>query len=334
MILFPDITPFETGRLAVPGGHDLYWERSGKPGGVPALFLHGGPGSGCTATHRRYFDPDVFDLLLFDQRGAGRSTPLASIDANTTPDLICDIESLREMAGHESWIVMGPSWGSTLALACAQTCPDRVSGLLVEGVFLGTQDEIDWWHGPGGAQRFHPDAFAAFIDGVPETARASAAEIRRWYLDAMQAEAASGYPILRRLDEPNTAIADLRQSALYRWTEYEECLSWLDCSAGQARQHLAERGADFVASHSLIEAHYFANTCFLDPGQIIANAGRLAGIPMEIVQSRQDMVCPPGAAYRLAEACPHARLTLVPGNGHAMTETVYPAVIAALARLA
>ncbi|MEE2567110.1 prolyl aminopeptidase [Hyphobacterium marinum] len=322
------------GLTPVSGGHSIYWERSGKAGGVPAVFLHGGPGSGCTPTHRRYFDPDIFDLTLFDQRGSGRSTPKAGLDANTTSDLIADIESLREMAGHERWIVAGPSWGSTLAIAYAEAHPERVSGLLVEGVYLATRSETDWWHSEDGAPRFHPDAWADFIAPVPEGFRATAKQVRDWYLDAMRREAEGGAPILDRLGDASADIDDLRRSALYRWTEYEERLSWLACSADTARTSMAARGKDYVVSHSLIEAHYFANDCFLAEGQLLANADRLASIPMEIIQSRQDMVCPPRAAWHLAQACPQARLTMIAGNGHAMTEAVYPALIAALSRLA
>lgn len=334
MTLFPDRLPQMAGLTPVSGDHAIYWERSGQAGGVPAVFLHGGPGSGCTPTHRRYFDPDVFDLTLFDQRGSGRSTPRAGLDANTTADLIADIESLRELAGHERWIVAGPSWGSTLAIAYAQAHPDRVSGLLVEGVFLATEKETDWWHGEDGAPRFHPDAWQDFIAPVPEDSSASAKQVRDWYLAEMRREAADGARVLDRLDDPLASLADLRRSALYRWTEYEERLSWLDCSPETARSSLAARGKDYVVSHSLIEAHYFANNCFLAADPLLAHTDRLAAIPMEIIQSRQDMVCPPQAAFRLADACPHARLTLINGNGHAMTERVYPALIAALARLA
>jgi len=334
MILFPDIDPFESGLLEVGDGHSLYWERCGKRGGVPIVFLHGGPGSGLTPAYRRFFDPELFDALLFDQRGTGRSTPRLSLVANDLDHQIADIESLRTLMGVDRWVVMGPSWGSTLAIAYAQAHPDRVAGLLVEGVFLGTDAEIDWWHSPDGAPRFFPEAFEVFAERAPENARSDAASLRQWYLDAMQAEWAEGAPDLQGLNDPATEIDALRQSALYRWTEYEDRLSWLDGSAQLTRNGLAERGPDFVAAHSLIEAHYFANRCFLEDGQLLANAHRLGDIPMQIIQSRYDMVCPARAAFDLAAACPHAELTLISVNGHAMTDAVYPSVLSALNKLA
>tara|TARA_R110002072_G_scaffold27014_1_gene88548 strand:+ start:81 stop:1085 length:1005 start_codon:yes stop_codon:yes gene_type:complete len=333
MILFPEIAPFETGHLTVTDGHCLYWERIGRRGGVPALFLHGGPGSGCTPTHRRYFDPDVFDLILLDQRGAGRSTPTASLKGNTTADLIADLERIRERVGFDRWVVAGPSWGSTLALAYAEAHPDHVSGLLVEGVFLGTQSEIDWWHSPHGVARVFPDAYADFVAPLPTKQRDTAASVLAWYQAAMDEEWTSAAPELAGLHDPATPLERLRKSALYRWTEFEERISWLDCDADQARSSLAQRGADYVAAHSRIEAHFFANRCFLEEGQLLHHADRLAETPIQIVQSRYDMVCPPRAAYQLSAACPHTELTLIPVNGHAMTEAVHPAFIRALAKL-
>ena len=334
MILFSDIDPFETGQLGVSDGHKLHWERCGKRGGVPIVFLHGGPGSGSVPAHRRFFDPELFDVLLFDQRGTGRSTPKLSLVANDLDHQISDIEALRSIMGVDRWIVMGPSWGSTLALAYAQAHPDRVSGLLVEGVFLGTDTEIDWWHALDGAPRFFPDAFEPFVRAAPEAVRSSAAALRNWYLETMQEEWAAGAPELQRLSDPSASFETLRRSALYRWTEYEDQLSWLAGSADITRKSLAERGPDYVATHSLIEAHYFANRCFLEEGQLLADTDRLRNIPMQIIQSRYDMVCPPCAAFDLAAACPHAEMALIPVNGHAMTDAVYPAVLSALNKLA
>ena len=281
-----------------------------------------------------FFNPDIFDLLLFDQRGAGRSTPSLSLEANTTAHLINDIEALRRMAGHERMVIMGPSWGSTLALAYAEAHPDRVAGLLVGGVFLGTKKELGWWHDPSGVPRFFPDAYADFISPVPVDLRSSAPEVIDWYRKAMEDEVATGMPYLKALSSSDASIDQLRKSALYRWTEYEDRLSWLECSPEMARTGMAARGVDFVASHSMIEAHYFANDCFLSPGQLITNAEKLADIPIQIIQSRYDMVCPPGAAFKLAEMCPKAELTLVPVNGHAMTDQIFPLVAKALAKLA
>ncbi|WP_339745394.1 prolyl aminopeptidase [uncultured Maricaulis sp.] len=319
---FPPIEPHRTGQLAVSSGHSLYWEQCGAPAGLPLLVLHGGPGSGCSERFQRMFDPDRFHITLMDQRGCGRSTPHLSLDANTTADLVSDIEALRTHLGLERWIVFGPSWGSTLALAYAQAFPERVSALVVGAVFLATPDNLDWWHSEAGAPRFFPEAFADFIAPVPERFRSSPPAIMDWCFEDMQRERADGLTALSRLSDPKASLAELRQSTLYRWTEYEDRLSWLDQSADVTRTGLAERGPDFVAAHSLIEAHYFRNGCFLEPDQLIANAHRLADIPMQILHSRYDMVCPPRGAIRLAAACPHADLHMVAVNGHAMTDAV------------
>ena len=320
--LFPPINPFSSGQLPRPAGHSLYWEQCGHTGAIPLLVLHGGPGSGCSPRFRRMFDPARFAITLMDQRGCGRSTPHLSLDANTTADLIGDIEALRVHLGMERWVVFGPSWGSTLALAYAQSYPERVSTLVVEAIFLATPDNLDWWHSEDGAPRFFPEAFADFIAPVPEQDRTSPRTIMDWCFDDMQRELAEGMTALRRLDDPAASLAELRQSTLYRWTEYEDRLSWLDQSAEATREGLAERGTGFVAAHSLIEAHYFRNACFLEPDQLIANASKLADLPMHILHSRYDMVCPPRGAIRLAAACPHADLHMAPVNGHAMTDAV------------
>ncbi|WP_417471296.1 prolyl aminopeptidase [Maricaulis sp.] len=320
--LFPPIEPHRTGRLPVSHGHELYWEQCGHAGGIPLIVLHGGPGSGCSPRYQSMFDPARFDITLMDQRGCGRSSPHLSLEANTTADLIADIEALRTHLGIERWVVFGPSWGSTLALAYAQAFPERVSTLVVEAIFLATPDNLDWWHSEAGAPRFFPEAFADFIAPVPERYRTSPRAIMDWCFDDMQRELAEGMTALRRLDDPAASLAELRQSTLYRWTEYEDRLSWLDQSAAATRTGLAGRGPDFVAAHSLIEAHYFRNSCFLEPDQLIANAHRLANVPMQILHSRYDMVCPPRGAIRLAAACPHAGLHMAPVNGHAMTDGV------------
>ncbi|OLF77673.1 hypothetical protein AWH62_03085 [Maricaulis sp. W15] len=317
---FPECTPHQTGRLAVTGGHELYWERCGNPDGLPLVFLHGGPGSGISAKFRRMFDPDRFDLILFDQRGAGQSTPHLALENNTTADLVADIEALRTHLDLPAWMVFGPSWGSTLALVYAQAHPDRVRALIVEAVFTARAEEHDWWHSAAGAPRFFPDAFATFIEPVPPTLRQSARAIAAWYLEAMRDEIAAGLPDLAGLDDPDTPLVGLRRSAVYRWTEYEDRLSYLDNPPDAVRTALAPRGRDFIAAHSLIEAHYFSHGCFLDEGEIFAKAERLSDIPMGILHSRYDMICPPRSAFDLAAACPHADFRLVAVNGHGMTE--------------
>ncbi|GLK51685.1 MAG: prolyl aminopeptidase [Oceanicaulis sp.] len=331
---FPSIPPRKADDLPVSGGHTLYFEECGNPDGLPLVFLHGGPGSGASAKYRRMFDPDVFDLILFDQRGCGRSTPHLSIEANTTAHLIEDIERLREHLGFERWMVFGPSWGSTLALAYAEAFPERVSGLVVEGVFLAQPSDLDWMHGPDGARNVFPDAWADFAAPAPERARKSPRAMMEWCFEQMQAEIADGLTLLRRLDDASVSLEEIRQSTLYRWTEYEDRLSYLDNPPEAVLSGLRARGAEFVAAHSLIEVHYFRNGCFLEPDQLIRNARQLSNIPMHILHSRYDMVCPASAAFRLARACPHAGFDLVTVNGHAMTETTQPILNRIMARMA
>lgn len=318
----PETNARRAGDLAVTDGHVLYWEQCGDEDGLPLLFLHGGPGSGCAPKYRRMFDPHLFNITLFDQRGAGRSTPHLSLEANTTAHLIDDIEALRQKLGIEKWIVFGPSWGSTLALAYAEAFPERVMGLVVEAVFLGTRREQDWWHSPDGVARFFPDAWQDFVAPVPERFRKSPRAIMQWCFEDMQREKDEKFVALNRLADPKASLGELRKSTLYRWTEYEDRFSYLDHTPQDVRKGLAERGAGFVAAHSMIEAHYFLNDCFLEADQLIEHARQLANTPMHILHSRYDMVCPAESAFRLAAACPHARLSLVPVNGHGMTETV------------
>lgn len=325
------IEPDASGYLETGDGHHLFWQTCGNPHGQPLIFLHGGPGSGCAPKYRRMFDPERFRLILLDQRGAGRSKPHAALEGNTTQALIADIEALRAHLGFEQWMVFGPSWGSTLALAYAQSHPERVSALVVEAVFLATRRELDWWHDARGVPRFFPDAFADFIAPVPHANRQSPAAILDWYYAAMQAERDGGFEILSRLER--ASLDELRQSALYRWTEFEDRISFLETSPQQVLEDLRTKGADFIVSHSLIEAHYFKHDCFLSEDELIANAPRLAQIPMAILHSRYDMVCPPETAFRLAEACPHADFVLVPLNGHGMTEPAQGELNAIMDRL-
>lgn len=316
----PATPPRQTGHLPVGDGHEIYWERCGNPDGLPLVLLHGGPGSGLSDKFRRMFDPERFDMILFDQRGAGRSTPHLSLIANTTAHLVDDIEALRLHLGIDAWMVFGPSWGSTLALVYAQACPQSVRALIVEAVFTARSDEHAWWHGADGAPRFFPDAFADFIAPVPQALRTLPRAIAAWYLEDMRDEVARGLPELARLMDPDASLDELRRSSVYRWTEYEDRLSYLDNPPEAVRAGLVARGRDFVAAHSLIEAHYFSNDCFLEEGVILAKADRLAGIPMGILHSRYDMVCPARSAFDLAAACPHADFRLVAVNGHGMTE--------------
>ncbi|MEO1039390.1 MAG: alpha/beta fold hydrolase [Pseudomonadota bacterium] len=323
--LFDPIEPYETGRLPVGDGHVLYYERSGRRGGRPVVFLHGGPGSGAGARHRRYYDPQHWDIILFDQRGCGRSTPFLSLEANTTAHLIADLDVLRRHLGLERWTVFGPSWGSTLAIAYSQAFPETVEALVVEAIFLGTRSECDWFHSRRGAGAIFPDALERLFDSVPDEISANTQRFQRWALDQMMLELAEGAPALDRLS-PDTPLSQLEQSWLYRWSAYEERIAHLDRPPDQIRADFTANGADWIKAHSLIEAWYFAHDCFLAPGELLANAERLT-LPVRIIHSRYDVVCPSRAAFHLAEAAPDARLEIVPSSGHIMTDQAHALVV-------
>jgi len=293
--LFPEIGPFETGYMPVSGGHVMYWEQVGHPRGQPVLFLHGGPGAGAGAVHRRFFDPAFWRVIIFDQRGAGRSRPLGSLVANTTPDLVEDIESLRRHLGLERWLLFGGSWGSTLALAYAQAHPDRVIGLVLRGVFLGRPSEVDWFlHG---LSAVFPDAHANFIQFLPEAER----------VDILGA-------YLRRLTDPDPSV---HMPAARAWSVYEGSCSTLLPSPDTVASFAQDRTALGLAR---IEAYYFAHDLFLPPGGLLAHMDPIAHLPAEIVQGRYDMVCPTCTAFDLAAAWRSARLTVIPDAGHSALE--------------
>jgi proline iminopeptidase len=315
--LFPDISPYETGLLplsrSLPGGaggpgHVMYWEQVGNPRGQPVLFLHGGPGAGAGAVHRRFFDPMHWRVVIFDQRGAGRSRPLGELRENTTPHLVEDIETLRRFLGIDKWLLFGGSWGSTLALAYAQAHPERVAGCVLRGVFLGRADEVDWFL--YGLRRIFPDAWASFAEHVPPAERH---------------DLLSAY--LRRLTDPDPVI---HLAAARSWSNYEGLCSTLLPSPETVASFAQDRSALGLAR---IEAHYFAYDLFLPPEGLLAGMDRLAHVPAEIVQGRYDMVCPPTSAFELAEAWPMARLTVVPDAGHSALEPgVRTALVAAVER--
>jgi proline iminopeptidase len=306
--LFPDISPFETGFLPVSGGHVLYWEQVGAPRGQPVLFLHGGPGAGAGAVHRRFFDPAHWRVVIFDQRGAGRSRPLGELRDNTTPQLVSDIEVLRRHLGIESWLLFGGSWGSTLALAYAQAHPERVAGCVLRGVFLGRESEVDWFlHG---LRRVFPDAWASFADHLPPAERS----------DILGA-------YLARLTDPDPAI---HMPAARAWSQYEGSCSTLLPAPETVASFAQDRSALGLAR---IEAHYFAHGLFLPPGGLLAHMQRVAHVPAEIIQGRYDMVCPPETAFDLAAAWPKARLTIIPDAGHSALEPgVRTALVSAVER--
>jgi proline iminopeptidase len=293
--LFPDIAPYETGFLPLSSGHVMYWEQVGNPRGQPVLFLHGGPGAGAGAVHRRFFDPQHWRVIIFDQRGAGRSRPLGELRDNTTQHLVRDIEVLRQFLGIEDWLLFGGSWGSTLALAYAQEHPNRVLGCVLRGVFLGRRDEVVWFL--EGLRRVFPDAWAAFSEHLPPEERG----------DLLGA-------YLRRLCDPDPAV---HLPAARAWSQYEGSCSTLLPSPETVASFAQDRTALGLAR---IEAHYFAHDLFLPPEGLLGRMDRLAGIQAEIVQGRYDMVCPATSAFELAAAWPSARLTVIPDAGHSALE--------------
>ena len=306
--LFPEIGPYETGYLPISAGHVMYWEQVGNPRGRPVLFLHGGPGAGAGIVHRRFFDPGFWRVIIFDQRGAGRSRPLGSLAQNTTPDLVDDIEILRRHLSIESWLLFGGSWGSTLALAYAQAHPERVRGAVLRGVFLGRNSEVDWFM--HGLATIFPDVHAAFADHIPEAERG----------DLLGA-------YLRRLTDPNPSV---HMSAARAWSSYEGSCSTLLPSPDTVASFAQDRTALGLAR---IEAHYFAHNLFLPPEGLLGHMDRIAAIPAEIVQGRYDMVCPPRSAFDLAAAWPSARLSVVPDAGHSALEPgIRRALVAAVER--
>ena len=306
--LYPEIGPFETGYLPLSGGHVMYWEQVGNPRGRPVLFLHGGPGAGAGAVHRRFFDPDFWRVAIFDQRGAGRSRPLGSLEHNTTQDLVADIETLRRHLGIERWLLFGGSWGSTLALAYAQAHPDRVIGCVLRGVFLGRPSEVHWFlHGLAAV---FPDAHANFVTFLPPEERG----------DILGA-------FLRRLTDPDPAV---HMPAARAWSVYEGSCSTLLPSPETVTSFAQDRTALGLAR---IEAYYFANNLFLPPEGLLGHMSLIGHLPAEIVQGRYDMVCPPVTAFELAANWPAARMTLVPDAGHSALEPgIRRALVAAVER--
>jgi proline iminopeptidase len=306
--LFPEIEPYAAGRLAVAPPHALYWEESGNPDGAPALYLHGGPGAGLTASARRFFDPAHYRLVAFDQRGAGKSAPAGELAGNDLAALVADIEALREECGVARWLVFGGSWGALLALAYAKAHPDRCTALVLRGVFLGGKAEIDWFL--YGMRQFFPDAWRAFANHIPAGERG----------DLLAA-------YHKRLTDPDP---DVHLPAARAWSQYEA-----GCSALIPRDETLHRYDDAAAALGLarIEAHYFVNGCFLNEGALLAGMRRIADIPGAIVQGRYDMVCPPATAEQLARAWPKARFDLIPDAGHSALERgIATALVAATER--
>ena len=302
--LYPLIEPFDTGYLDVGNGHSLYFEQCGQPAGKPAVFLHGGPGAGSGVNARRFFDPQRYRIIVFDQRGAGRSKPAASLEANTTQHLVADIELLREQLNIDQWLVFGGSWGSTLALSYAQTHPARVSELVLRGIFLLRKHEIDWFYQEG-ASRLFPDRWQEFLSPIPESERSN-------LLQAYH----------RRL---NGADDEIRLAAARAWSVWEGATSTLLPN----EQLLSSFGANkFAVALALIETHYFINGGFFEnENRLLDEIDTIRHIPAVIVQGRYDVVCPMQSAWELAAAWPEADFRVIPGAGHSAYE---PDIAAAL----
>lgn len=294
--LYPEIEPFETGMLDVGDGHMVYWERVGTRGAKPAVFLHGGPGGGISPAHRRLFDPARYDVVLFDQRGCGRSTPHAELEANTTWHLVADIERLRQKFGFGKWLVFGGSWGSTLALAYAETHPERVSELVLRGVYTLTKAELNWYYQRGVSEMF-PDKWERFLAPIPQAERGDLMAAYRKRLTA---------------DDRATRIEAARA-----WSLWEGETITLLPDPAMTEQH---GGDEFALAFARIENHFFVHAGWLEEGQLIRDAHKLAGIPGTIVHGRYDMPCPARYAWELAKAWPDATLHLVEGAGHAFSE--------------
>lgn len=293
--LYPPIEPFDQRMMDVGTDHRIYVEQCGNPDGIPVLVLHGGPGGGCSPVMRRYFDPAHYRVVLFDQRGCGRSRPHASVEANTTWHLVEDIEKIRIALGIDRFILFGGSWGATLALIYAITHPQRVAHLVLRGVFLMTKAELDWFYG-GGAGAFFPDLWARFTGPIPEEE---------------QSDLIGAYH--RRLFSGNL----MEESRLARsWANWENALA-----SAQADGPLGEGPSDYARAFARLENHYFQNAGFLEEdGWILKNLPRIAHIPGHIVQGRLDMICPPISAWKLAQGWPRVQLKMVPLSGHALSE--------------
>jgi proline iminopeptidase len=307
--LHPPMEPFATGFLDVPGGHRLYFERCGRADGLPAVFLHGGPGSGCNPGQRRFFDPGLWHAVLLDQRGSGRSEPPGSIAANTTDDLVQDLERLRQHLGIRAWLLFGGSWGATLGLRYAAAHAQRVTGLLLRGSFLGTRRETEWFL--VGLRRFVPEAWAAFTDGAPSR---DAEGLLAWYH--------------RRVHDPDPAVGI---AAARAWNAWERAVMGLTDPGAPT----AVTNDEAALARLRVHTHYLTHGCFLPESGALPAPGALKGIPVTLVHGRLDFVCPPENALALARALPRARLRILERAGHSQMEPgMAGALVEELARFA
>jgi proline iminopeptidase len=294
--LYPEIKPNQQYTIDVGDGHQLYVEESGTDSGIPIVYLHGGPGAGCSSTNRRFYDPEKYRIILYDQRGSGRSEPHAVIEDNTTQHLISDLEVIREHLNIEQWVVMGGSWGTTLALAYAQAYPKKVLGLILRGVFLGRQQDIDWLYRDG-TNRIFPDHWREFIHPIPHQERK----------DLLQAF----HSRLTGSDE----IA--RMSAAKAWASWEGKTATLEPNPNVVEHLMAPH---LALSMARISVHYFVNRCFLKENQLLKNIAKIADIPGIIVHGRYDMICPVENAWTLQNEWPASELHIIRDAGHSASE--------------
>ncbi|WP_435140130.1 prolyl aminopeptidase [Pseudopelagicola sp. nBUS_19] len=293
--LYPPVEPFDQSHLDVGDGHIIYYEQSGNPNGVPVIIVHGGPGGGCSPAMRRYFNPKIYRIVLFDQRGCGRSRPHASIVANTTWHLVSDMERIRTEIDVDDWIVFGGSWGATLSLLYAQRHPEHAKCLVLRGVFLMRQSELDWFYG-GGAGQFWPEPWKAFSNLIPQEERGD-------LITAFQKRLFSG--------DWQTEVTSAKA-----WAKWENALASINSNGVGG-----ETSAEYARAFSRLENHYFYNKGFLDnDNQILSNMNRIQHIPGYIVQGRYDMICPPRSAFDLAESWPRSELRIIRDAGHALSE--------------
>ncbi|MDI9408266.1 MAG: prolyl aminopeptidase [Candidatus Pacebacteria bacterium] len=305
---YPEIEPHAHGFLPVDDLHSIYWEECGNPRGQPVLFLHGGPGAGCSPSHRRFFDPSFYRIILFDQRGCGRSKPFAEIRQNFTLDLIEDIEKLRLLLQVESWLIFGGSWGSTLALAYGQAYPERCIGFVLRGIFLGTAREVNWF--VNGIANFYPEAWHQLIQHIPPDEQS----------DLL---AAFG----RRLFNPDPSI---HLPAARAWSQFESGSSYLlPLPSNEQNSHSRGEEDGFALGLARLELHYFLHDPFLKSEPLLKGVERIVHLPAVIVQGRYDMVCPPLSAYYLALAWPLAEYNIIADAGHSAME---PGIRSALVR--
>lgn len=302
--LFPEIEPYRTGTLQVDDIHTLYWEECGNPDGMPVLFLHGGPGGGLSPNHRRFFDPRHYRIVLFDQRGAGKSTPLGEYRNNTTSLLIADIEKIRDMLGISQWLVFGGSWGSTLALAYGQAHAWRCLGFVLRGIFLCSKAEVEWFI--NGIGWFYPEVRKRFAEAIPEDERG----------DLLQA-------YVKRLFCDDPAVYT---EAARNWSRYEGSCLFLKPQV-EAIENFESDAVSLGIGR--LEAHYMLNNAFMEDDQLIRNIDKIRHLPAIIVQGRYDVICPPVTAYRLHQAWPEARFHLIGDAGHSAMEPGIAATLVA-----